>query len=162
MAKSDTALAGFNKSITCPASVFPAFAEDIGLDEKIATKIGCGFGAGISRTGNICGAVSGGIMVIGLKYGKAEPGDDAATEKTRALVRQFIQEFTQKNCSVNCTELLGHNLSNRDEYNAAAKANLFRTKCPEYVRDAADILEGILRSARKNPNSDENLQHNPE
>lgn len=107
-------------------------------------KIGCGFGAGIARTGNICGAVSGGIMVIGLKYGMAEPGDDAATEKTWALARKFIHEFTKKNGSVNCTELLGHNLSNKDKYDAAVKANLFRTKCPEYVRDAADILERIL------------------
>ena len=49
--------------------------------------------AGISKTGNICGAVSGAIMVIGLKYGKTQAGDDAATEKTRALVRQFMQEF---------------------------------------------------------------------
>jgi C_GCAxxG_C_C family probable redox protein len=144
MAKSDTALASFNKGITCSASVFSAFAGDIGLDEKIATKIGCGFGAGISRTDNICGAVSGGVMVIGLKYGKAEPGDDAATEKTRGLARQFIREFTKKHGSVNCTELLGYNLSNKDEYDAAATANLFRTKCPEYVRDAADILERIL------------------
>jgi len=38
----------FNKGITCPASVFPAFPGDIGLDEKIVMKIGCGFGAGIS------------------------------------------------------------------------------------------------------------------
>jgi C_GCAxxG_C_C family probable redox protein len=84
-------------------------------------------------------------MVIGLKYGKAEQGDNAATDKTRALTREFIKEFTQKNGSVNCSELLGYNLSNQEEYNAAAKANLFRTKCPEYVKDAADILERILR-----------------
>jgi C_GCAxxG_C_C family probable redox protein len=144
MTKSDDALASFNQGITCSSAVFSAFADEPGLDEKTARKIACGFGAGISRTGNICGAVSGAIMVIGLKYGKADRGDDAATEKTRALTRQFIREFTQKNGSVNCSELLGHNLKNQDEYDAAAKANLFRTRCPEYVRDAADILERIL------------------
>jgi C_GCAxxG_C_C family probable redox protein len=144
MTKSDDALAGFKSGITCSSAVFSAFASELGLDDKTAKKIACGFGAGISKTGNICGAVSGAIMVIGLRYGKAEPGDDAATEKTRARTRQFIQEFTQKNGSVSCTELLGHNLNVQDEYNAAAKANLFRTRCPEYVRDAAAILERIL------------------
>jgi C_GCAxxG_C_C family probable redox protein len=144
MTKSDEALASFQSGITCSSAVFSAFSHELRLDEKTAKKIGCGFGAGVSRTGNICGAVSGAIMVIGLKYGKAEQGDDAATEKTRALTRQFIQEFTKKNSSVNCTELLGHNLKNQNEYDAAANANLFRTMCPEYVRDAADILERIL------------------
>jgi len=144
MTKSDVALASFNQGFTCSSAVFSAFADELGLEEKTARKIACGFGAGISRTGNICGVVSGAIMVIGLKYGKAEQGDDAATDKTRALSRDFIKEFTQKNGSVNCTELLGYNLNNQDEYEAAAGAKLFRTKCPLLVRDAAVILEKIL------------------
>jgi C_GCAxxG_C_C family probable redox protein len=144
MTKSDVALASFSQGITCSSAVFSAFAEDLGFDDKTAKKIACGFGAGISRTGNICGAVSGAIMVIGLKYGKAEQGDDAATDKTRGLTREFIKEFTQKNGSVNCTELLGYNLSNQDEYESARREKLFKTKCPECVRDAAVILEKIL------------------
>jgi C_GCAxxG_C_C family probable redox protein len=144
MTESDEAVAGFTSGITCSSAVFSAFSEELGLDDRTAKKIACGFGAGISRTGNICGAVSGAIMVIGLKYGKAEQADDGATEKTRARTRQFIREFTKKNGSVNCTELLGYNLSNRIEYEAAGKEELFRTKCPEYVRDAAAILEKIL------------------
>lgn len=145
MTKSDDAAVSFAKGITCSASVFGAFAQDLGLDEKIARKIACGFGAGISRTGNICGAVSGAIMVIGLKYGKEVPGDDGgATDKTRTLTRQFIQEFEQKHGSANCTGILGHDLSVQAEYDEAAKANLFKTKCPDCVRDAAEILERIL------------------
>lgn len=145
MKKSDDAAGSFSQGITCSASVFGAFAQDLGLDEKTARKIACGFGAGISRTGNICGAVSGAIMVIGLKYGKAEQSDDpAATEKTRDLTRQFIREFEQKHGSVNCTGILGYNLSVLNEYDEAVKANLFRTQCPACVRDAAEILERIL------------------
>ncbi len=145
MNKPEVALDRFSKRITCSASVFGAFAQDLGLDEKTARKIACGFGGGISRSGNICGAVSGAIMVIGLKYGKEVPGDDGgATEKTRALTRQFLQEFRQKNGSVNCTELLGYNMSIPAEYEAAAKAQVFKTKCPVFVSSAAEILERIL------------------
>ena len=68
---------------TCSSAVFSSFSEALGLHPETAKKISCGFGAGISKTGNICGAVSGAIMVIGLKFGKAKEGDEAATEKTR-------------------------------------------------------------------------------
>jgi C_GCAxxG_C_C family probable redox protein len=144
MTKADEALACFKKGFTCSSAVFSAFSDDLGLDRKTAMKIGCGFGAGISKTGNICGAVSGAIMVIGLKYGKTKLGDDAATENTRALARQFIREFAAKNGSVNCTELLGYNLSDPAEYEKAREKKLFVTKCPELVRDAAAIIEKKL------------------
>jgi C_GCAxxG_C_C family probable redox protein len=144
MIKADDAHRCFISRFTCSAAVFSTFTKELGLDPDTAKKIACGFGAGISKTGNICGAVSGAIMVIGLKYGKMKPGDDAATEKTRALTRQFIREFIAKNCSVSCTELLGYNLSDPQAYAAANDSGLFISKCPLLVRDAADILERIL------------------
>jgi C_GCAxxG_C_C family probable redox protein len=144
MTKSAQTLASFKDGFTCSSAVFSSFSEELGLDSETAKKISCGFGAGISKTGNICGAVSGAIMVIGLKYGKTKEGDDAATEKTRALVRKFMQEFTEHHGSVNCTELLGYNLSNPAEYEKARDSKLFVTKCPELVGDAAAILEKIL------------------
>jgi C_GCAxxG_C_C family probable redox protein len=113
MKKPDAALGTFHNGITCPASVFSACAADLGLDEKTARKIACGSGAGMLRIGNICGAVSGAIMVIGLRYGMAENGDDTATMKTRALTQQFVRECTKKNGSVNCTGLPGHNLNDQ-------------------------------------------------
>jgi len=144
MTKSDEALASFRNGFTCSSAVFSAFSDELGLDSDTAKKIACGFGAGISKTGNICGAVSGAVMVIGLKYGKTKMGDDAATEKTRALVRKFMQEFTKRHGSVCCTELLGYNLGKPDEYEKARDSKLFVTKCPQLVEDAAAILEKIL------------------
>ena len=144
MTKSDDALASFKSGFTCSSAVFSAFSDELGLDVGTAKKIACGFGAGISKTGNICGAVSGAILVIGLKYGKTKQGNDAATEKTRALVREFMQEFTERHGSVNCTELLGYNLSNPDEYEKARNSKLFVTKCQGLVGDATAILEKIV------------------
>jgi C_GCAxxG_C_C family probable redox protein len=115
MTKSEDALEDFKNGFTCSLAVFSAFSDETGLDSATAKKIACGYGAGISKTGNICGAVSGAIMVIGLKYGKTTRGDDGATEKTRELVRKFIREFTQRNGSINCTELLGYTLSKPEE-----------------------------------------------
>jgi C_GCAxxG_C_C family probable redox protein len=144
MTRSDEALASFMHGFTCSAAVFSSFSEELCLDPDTAKKIACGFGAGISKTGNICGAVSGAIMVISLKYGKTRQGDDAATEKTRALVRQFIHEFTEKNGSVQCSELLGYNLARPEEYEEARKSGLFLTRCPALVGDAVTVLEKLL------------------
>ena len=145
MTKSEKALASFMNRFTCSSAVFSAFADELGLDDLMAKEIACGFGAGISQTGNICGAVSGAVMVIGLKFGKVEAGDDTATEKTRSLVRQFMREFIAKNGSVNCTDLLGYNLSDPTEYAAAKNSGIFVKKCPLLVKDAADILDKILK-----------------
>jgi C_GCAxxG_C_C family probable redox protein len=150
MTKADDAHRAFLKRFTCSAAVFSAFSGEMGLDPDTAKKIACGFGGGISHTGNICGAVSGAIMVIGLKYGKCVEGDDAATQKTRALVRQFLDAFIQKNGSVNCTELLGYNLNIPEEYAQARDEEIFVTKCPLLVRDAADNLEKILKDDEVN------------
>jgi C_GCAxxG_C_C family probable redox protein len=128
MKKSDEAVARYLSGFTCSAAVFSTFSEDLGLDGDTAKKIACGFGAGISKTGNICGAVSGAILVIGLKYGKIDAFDTAASEKTRALVREFIREFTARNDSVNCTEILGYNLSIPEEHEQARKEDLFMTR----------------------------------
>ena len=144
MRKSDAATARFMSGFTCSGAVFSSFAEDLGLDGETANKIACGFGAGVSKTGNLCGAVSGAVLVIGLKHGKGRSGDDAATEKTRAVVREFIREFTARHGTVNCTDLPGYNLSIPDEYEKARRAGLFRGTCPVFVRDAAGILERIL------------------
>jgi len=144
MTKSDEALASFRSGFTCSSAVFSTFSGELGLDPETAKKISCGFGAGISKTGNICGAVSEAVMVIGLKYGKTKTGDDAASEKTRLLTRQFIQEFSRKHGSVHCTELLGYDLSNPEDYEKARACGLFFTQCPNLVQDAVVILEKIL------------------
>ena len=144
MTKSDDAVACFMGGFTCSSAVFSTFAEKMGLDPETAKKCSCGFGAGVSKTGNICGAVSGAVLVIGLKYGKTKPGDNAATEKTRTLVQEFMRQFATRHGSVNCSELLGYNLSAPEDYEKARQSKLFITKCPELVRDAAAILEKIL------------------
>jgi C_GCAxxG_C_C family probable redox protein len=144
MTKSDDAERCFRSGFTCSAAVFSTFSHELGLDADTAKKLACELGGGISHTGNICGAMSGAILVIGLKHGKTREGDDAATEKTRATVRQFILEFVQKNGSINCTELISCDLGNPDDLSRAREQGLFKTKCPALVRDAAGILEKIL------------------
>ncbi len=149
MTKEKDALTSFGEGFTCSAAVFAAFSEELGLDPDTAKKIACGFGGGISRTGNICGAVSGAVMVIGLKYGKSTQGDDEATTRTRARVREFVSGFIARNGSVNCTDLLGWNLNDPIEYEKARSSGLFKTRCSDLVRDSVVVLEQVLAEDEK-------------
>jgi C_GCAxxG_C_C family probable redox protein len=94
--------------------------------------------------GETCGAVTGALMVIGLKYGKAKAADEGARDKTYELVREFVTRFQSRHGSIVCRELLGYDLSNPEEGDAAKKKGLFDTLCPQLVRDAVEILEKIF------------------
>ena len=72
----------FNNSFNCSQAILSTYGPEFDLSENIALKLATGFGAGVSYTGNLCGAVSGALMVIGLKYGRYKADDKNAKEKT--------------------------------------------------------------------------------
>ena len=98
----------------------------------------------MARMGATCGAVTGAFMVIGLKYGKVKAEDDEARDKTYELVRKFVNRFQSRHGSIICKELLGYDLNNPQEGETVKKMGLFDTLCPQFVRDATEILEEIL------------------
>jgi C_GCAxxG_C_C family probable redox protein len=128
----------FEKGYMCSQAVFAAFSDMLGLDKELALKIGNGFGGGIARKQEICGAVSGAIMLIGLKYGKIHVDDNVSHEKTYAMVEDFCSKFTERNKSINCYEILGCDMS------TAKERGLFSTICLKCVRDAAEIVEDLI------------------
>lgn len=129
----------FKEGFVCSQAVFAAFSEMFGLEKDFALGIGNGFGGGIARKQQICGAVSGAIMLIGLKYGKNKADDIIAHKKTYEMIDCFCKKFIERNNSINCYELLGCNLS------VAKEKGLFSTLCKKYVRDAAELIEELLR-----------------
>jgi C_GCAxxG_C_C family probable redox protein len=144
MTRSDDAVECFNRSYSCSQSVLSAYSGEFGMDKEQAYRVAGAFGAGMGRMCETCGAVTGAFMVLGLKYGKVKMEDEAAKEKTYALVRQFADEFTARNGSIVCRELLGCDIGTPEGMKYAKENRLTSTKCPKYVRDAADILEHLL------------------
>jgi C_GCAxxG_C_C family probable redox protein len=138
------AVAAFNSGFSCSQAICTTYFQAFGIDRVTARKVSCGFGAGIARSSNICGAVSGAIMVIGLAYGMARSGDAAAKEKTYRAVNEFLKEFKRRNGEVNCTPLIGFNLSDPTQLEMAKERKVVMTKCPRFVKDAAEILDDIL------------------
>ena len=142
--QADEAVEAFRRGLSCSQAIFSVYARDFGIDPETAEKLASPFGAGVAKTGEICGAVSGALMVIGLTQKREDIGNATAREKVYGLARRFIEEFTERNKSVNCTELVGYDLSDPKQFAEAREKKVFATRCSKIVRDAGEILDGIL------------------
>jgi C_GCAxxG_C_C family probable redox protein len=128
----------------CAQSVFRVFSEEYGLDKKMALSIAQGFGGGMHING-ACGAVTGALMVLGLASKAYQEDPKAIMDKVRALTAEFVRRFKELHGAVNCTELIGYDLSNPAQAKEAREGNVFTTKCPMFVNDAVKILETLLK-----------------
>lgn len=140
MSKARTADAYFDSGYSCAQAVLATFGESFGLDKDMAIKVAGTFGGGMSHLGQICGAVTGALMVLGLKHGTTGEAKQHAYE----IARDFVRQFTMRHGTISCTQLLGHNLGDPDERAAVKEKGLFSTRCSGYVRDAVEILEDML------------------
>ena len=144
MNHTDKAQKYFSNNFNCSQAVFTTFATEMGIDEELALKIATQFGGG-ARKGEMCGAVSGALMVLGLKYGHCH--SDNAEEKAKAyqISEDFMNRFIQKNGTVVCRELLGYDLSEPEDMKKIKELNLFKTTCPEMVRCATEIVDEMIK-----------------
>ena len=140
----DQAIACFRDDFNCAQSVFSTYAEQFGLDKQTALKVSCPFGGGMARLGATCGAVTGALMVIGLKHGKARPEDDDAKLKTYALTREFVERFKAKHGTIVCRELLGCDIGTEEGKRFFDENKYEETRCAKFVAGAVRILEEIL------------------
>ena len=140
----EQAISVFKAGFLCSQALLSTYGVRFGLSREMALKVSAAFGGGISRMGETCGAVTGALMVIGLKHGSSEAEDKAARERTYAVAREFAQRFSARHGSLRCKDLLGCDLNVPEEYARAKEQKLFETACPQYVQDAAEILEEVL------------------
>ena len=134
----------FNEGFSCSQAILTTFAPRFGVSKETALKIACAFGAGMGRMGEVCGAVSGAFMVLGLKYGAIEAQDRDSKEMTYALVKRFTESFQERHGSILCRELLGCSIGTPEGMQYAREKNLFTSRCPRYVQDSAEILLELL------------------
>ncbi len=139
----DLCATNFAAGFSCSQSVLLAFASELGLDPSTAARIATAFGGGIARTGRLCGAVSGALMVLGLRYGSVSSTDKGAKEATYTLARRLVAEFEAQNGSVDCPDLLGCDIGTPEGMQQARKQDLFKRQCPAYVKDAVRILMSL-------------------
>jgi C_GCAxxG_C_C family probable redox protein len=110
-----------------------------GLNEEMCARIASPFGGGIGHVQEVCGAVSGAAMVIGLKYGE-KSADRDVRDHINDLTQNFVREFKSRNHSILCRELLKFDITTKDGLIEARKKGVF-APCVEFVRSAVELLE---------------------
>jgi C_GCAxxG_C_C family probable redox protein len=143
MCRPDKADRFFSEGFACSQAVLLAFSDELGLQESAATRIAEAFGGGMAL-GETCGAVTGALMALGLKYGREEPGDIEAKQATRRLARELMDTFKARHGTLICRELLGVDVSTPEGNQQAKEMGLFENRCPAFVRSAAEIVECLL------------------
>lgn len=133
------AIEKFAGNLNCAQSVLAAWSEDLGITTEIAEKTGSAFGTGMGE-GEICGAVSGALMVLGLKYGKSNISADEK-EKMKQVFEQFKRKFESSHGSLKCKHLLDLNLRDEADYQAAHDRGLFENACPVFIQTALRIID---------------------
>lgn len=133
----------FEQKYHCSQAVLGAFAEELGISEKQALKLGGCFGGGMCK-GEVCGACTGALMALGLKYGQCEVEDIESKVKTNGVAVEFLELFQKENGSYLCKDLLGCDLSVPEGKQFAVENNLFTEFCPKMVESAVKIAEKLL------------------
>ncbi len=134
----------FGKSFNCSQSVFSAFASQSGLERETALKLASPFGGGMARRGEVCGAVNGALMVLGLRRGANDP---AGKEEIYRLSQEFMRLFEGKHSSLLCRDLIECDISTTAGHQVAAEKHVFTTICPALVQDAVKIVQELLKTA---------------
>jgi C_GCAxxG_C_C family probable redox protein len=138
---SDRAEEYFNQKYNCAQSVLMTYASQGGINEETAARLAACFGAGLARRGEVCGAVTGGLMVLGICLAKPEPEDK---EGNYQLAQEFMHYFENRHGTLMCRKLIGFDLTTPEGRQQAEDSGVTRTICPALVRDSAAILEYML------------------
>ena len=143
MTHKERALDYFDRKFHCSQAVLAAFASECGLTEEQALKLGACFGSGM-RKGEVCGACTGALMVLGALYGQYDKADPDSRTRADEVNDKMMERFAKVCGSYVCNDLLGCDVSTTEGRNYCRDNNLFTEFCPKMVANAVDVLEQII------------------
>lgn len=134
----------FQGGFSCSQRVFATLGEELGIERKQALRLATGFCAGIAYQRDICGAISGAIMAIGLKHGNDEPAAQDFSNKAIFLTRELIQRITAKHGCYTCKGLTGiDNMDLEEGMKFYREQGIVEKICRPVIIDCIEIVEEI-------------------
>lgn len=143
MTHKESAVEYFRNKMHCSQAVLAAFADECGITKQQAFRLGSCFGSGM-RKGEVCGACTGALMVLGLLFGQDKIGDIQGRERSNKVNDLMMNRFREVCGSCICNDLLGCDVSTPQGVQFAKDNNLFTEFCPKMVANAVDIVEEII------------------
>ncbi len=140
----ENAIHRFRNGLNCSQSVLATYGPRLGLDETLSHKLASGLGGGLGRTGETCGAVTGAILVLGLRLDSGRAGDKESKDRMAAKAQEFLERFAEANGATRCRDLIRCDIRTPEKMAAAKADGVFDTICPTLIESAARILEELL------------------
>ena len=148
MEHKEKALNYFSQKLHCSQSVIAAFADECEITEEQALKLGSCFGGGM-RKGQVCGAVTGALMVLGLLFGQKKAADAEGRQSSDEVNDLMMDRFKEKCGSYICNDLLGCDITTIEGHQHCVDNRLFTEFCPKMVAAAVEITEEIIAEYKK-------------
>ena len=142
--KQRLAIESFTSGMNCAQSVLKAFSRDFKLEESQALRMASGFGAGMGRIQDTCGAVTGAFMVIGLSNSQGIPLAETNFDLTSKMIQDFESQFKSLNNSTQCKDLIQCDLNTKEGQNYFKDHKVKEQICQKCVSDAVGILEDMI------------------
>jgi C_GCAxxG_C_C family probable redox protein len=144
----ELAVGYFAQGFNCSESVLLGLAEAFGLDCNCSPRIATAFGGGMAGCGKVCGALTGAMMALSLKFGRDVSEDTDAKATTYANVRELSAAFAERFGSIHCFDLIGIDLTTPEGLQRATELDLHNNLCPKYVAFAAEQAAGMITDNR--------------
>jgi C_GCAxxG_C_C family probable redox protein len=128
----------------CSEAVLLALSEYLDVSNELIPRIATGFGLGVGRSGEVCGAIAGGLMGLGIRFGRTNVESDEERRPywyATLLLNRFREDFGE----LRCGKLLGLDLSNPEEVQEYHKKEYWDTKCRSYIRAVTASAYDILK-----------------
>lgn len=132
----------------CSEAVLLALSEYMGVESELIPRVATGFAAGVARTGNVCGALSGAIMGLGLRYGRDAPVTELRM-RPYWYGRSLAEAFEEAYGSVTCPGVLGLDIDDPDDYRRYTEEDMWTTKCREIIKTATGLAYDFLQTEKK-------------
>ena len=135
----------FKEGYNCSQAVVGAFSDKLSLDKETLMKLSSSFGGGMGRLREVCGAVSGMFVVLGLIKGYNSPDDNDGKKAHYENIQALAKEFEEENGSIICRELLGLSVKKEEPTPEKRTEEYYKKRpCVEMVKSAVAILEKII------------------
>jgi C_GCAxxG_C_C family probable redox protein len=140
----EKAIDSFRSGLNCAQAVVTAYSENLKYDNNLALTISCGFGAGMGRLQETCGAVTGSFMVLGIHNCRNVEDNAKRKEATYPMVQKFSEKFKQIHGSTDCRSLLNCEIKSEEGHRYAKEKNLFETVCEKCIKDSIKIVNQLI------------------
>ncbi len=144
--KSDVAVENFRSGLNCAQSLVTAFAEELDFDSELGARISCGFGGGMGRLQETCGAATGAFMVLGIHHCKKHAGNKDRKEATYTDVQKFSEKFKSAYGTMDCKTILNCDLKTQEGQSYIKENNLHEVICEKCISDSIRIVEELIEN----------------